>query len=112
MAEPSREGTHEIEYATAQVEAVMAKSEAAITILLDRPDGRNRHVAKAVQLILDDNMGPLARRMMQLDEAVDTSTTPTRKNGRSPTPNQCSPTGSWNSPCATTSTWAADFPGR
>ena len=37
MAEPSREGTHEIEYATAQVEAVMAKSEAAITILLDSP---------------------------------------------------------------------------
>ena len=72
MAEPSREGTHEIEYATAQVEAVMAKAEAAITILLDSPDGRNRHVAKAVQLILDDNMGPLARRMMQLEEAVDT----------------------------------------
>ena len=27
-------------------------------------------MAKAVQLILDDNMGPLAHRMMQLEEAV------------------------------------------
>ena len=64
------EGTYEIEYATAHVEAVMAKAQAAMEILLDGPDSRNSHVARAVQLILDDHIGPLEHRMKELEEAV------------------------------------------
>ena len=64
------EGTYEIEYATAHVEAIMAKAQAAIEILLDGPDGRNSHVARAVKLILDDHMRPLEHRMNRLEETV------------------------------------------
>ena len=64
------EATYLIEYATAHVEAVMAKAQAAMEILLDGPDRRNSHVALAVQLILDDQMDPLENLMTKLEETV------------------------------------------
>ena len=64
------EGTYQIEYATANVEAIMAISQAAMEILLDGPDGRHSHIARAVQLILDDQVDPLQLRIQQLEEQV------------------------------------------
>ena len=48
----------------------MAKAQAAIEILLDGPDDRNSHVARAVKLILDDHMRPLEHRINRLEETV------------------------------------------
>ena len=66
----AEQGNYEIELATARVEAIMAKAQAAMEILLDGPDRGNVHVAKAVKLILDDHMGPLQGRMEELEETV------------------------------------------
>ena len=64
------DGTYHIEYATANVEAILAISQAAMEILLDGPDGRHSHIARAVQLILDDQVDPLQHRIQQLEEQV------------------------------------------
>ena len=71
MRKTTPEGTYQIQYATARVEAIMALAEAAMMVLLDGPDGRNAHVARAVKMILDDQTGPLKHRLKLLDEAVE-----------------------------------------
>ena len=61
---------YEIELATAQLESTMATSKAAMLLLLDHPDTGNRHLAKAIKTILDDNVPIMERQMEQLEHTV------------------------------------------
>ena len=83
MAGPQHLATYEIQLANALLEAVMAKAMRAMEILLDGPDGGNAHVARAVQLILDEHAGPLQHRLQQL-EAVIARHNPAKRDWQTP----------------------------
>ena len=70
MAGPEQIATYDIQLANALLEAIMAKAMRAMEILLDGPDGGNAHVARAVQLILDEHAGPLQHRLQQLEAVI------------------------------------------
>ena len=64
------DNVYEMEYATARMEAIMARIKTAIAMLLDGPDGRNSHVARAVTLIVDDEVEALRNRAVERTEAI------------------------------------------
>lgn len=66
---------NEVELHTARAEAVMAQATAAMNLLLDGPNSRNRHFAIAVRTTLNDLLPKLAQHMQNLTEAaLDTGT--------------------------------------
>ena len=70
MPSPEQLATYEIQLANALLETVMAKAMRAMEILLDGPDGGNAHVARAVQLILDEHAAPLQHRLQQIEATI------------------------------------------
>ena len=64
------DNVYEMEYATARMEAIMTRIKTAMATLLDGPDGRNSHVARAVALIVDDEVEALRNRAVERTEAI------------------------------------------